>query len=43
VERHLREMPALDTECRRIQRVLVEQVQKRLQERDQDKGDDRTK
>lgn len=42
VERHLREMPALDTEHRRIQRALVEQVQKRLQQRDQDKGDDRT-
>jgi hypothetical protein len=40
VEQFIRDMPALDTECRRIQRALVEQVQKRLQDRDQGKQRD---
>ncbi|TQK07838.1 hypothetical protein [Herbaspirillum sp. SJZ107] len=35
VERFIRDMPALDTEQRAMQRALVKQVQERLQQRDQ--------
>ena len=40
VDRFMQDMPPLDSERRQIQRALVEQVRKRLQEHTQDKGQD---
>lgn len=39
VDRFVQEMPPLDTERRQIQRALIEQVQKRIKERDLDRED----
>lgn len=37
VDRFIREMPPVDSERRQIQRALVNQVKKRLEEQDKDK------
>jgi hypothetical protein len=43
VERFMQDMPPLDTERRQMQRALVKQVQKRIQERGQARDDDPTR
>jgi hypothetical protein len=43
VDRFMQDMPPLNTERRQMQRSLVEQVQKRIREREQDRDEDLTR
>jgi hypothetical protein len=42
VDTFMRNMPALDTERRQMQRALIEQVKRRIQERDQGRAEDQS-